>query len=73
MDKPLSRTYFASTYVHYDPLIVSQKEAPRQHLFRAVVRGGAEGALAPPKFGSSVNPIPSRGGGLLLAPLDLKT
>ena len=28
---------------------------------RAVVSGGAEGALAPPEFGSSVNPIPTRG------------
>ena len=29
-----------------------------------VVRGGAEGALAPLEFGSSVNPIPTRGGRL---------
>ena len=27
---------------------------------RAVVSGGAEGALAPPEFGNSVNPIPTR-------------
>ena len=31
---------------------------------RAVVSGGAGGALAPPEFGSSVNPIPTRGGRL---------
>ena len=31
---------------------------------RAVVSGGAGGALAPPEFGSSVNPIPIRGGRL---------
>ena len=29
-------------------------------LYRAVVSGGAGGALAPPEFGSSVNPIPTR-------------
>ena len=29
---------------------------------RAVVSGGAGGALAPPEFGSSVNPIPTRRG-----------
>ena len=28
---------------------------------RAVVSGGAEGALASPEFGSSVNPIPTGG------------
>ena len=28
---------------------------------RAVVSGGAGGALAPPEFGSSLNPIPARG------------
>ena len=28
--------------------------------FRAVVSGGAGGALTPPEFGSSVNPIPTR-------------
>ena len=33
---------------------------------RAVVSGGAGGALAPPEFGSSVNPIPTRGGRLCL-------
>ena len=27
---------------------------------RAVVSGGAGGALAPPEFGSSINPIPAR-------------
>ena len=31
---------------------------------RAVVSGGAEGALAPPEFKSSVNPIPTGGGRL---------
>ena len=31
---------------------------------RAVVSGGAGGALASPEFGSSVNPIPTRGGRL---------
>ena len=31
---------------------------------RAVVSGGAGGALAPPEFGSSLNPIPARGGRL---------
>ena len=31
---------------------------------RAVVSGDAGGALAPPEFGSSVNPIPIRGGTL---------
>ena len=29
--------------------------------FRAVVSGGVGGALAPPEFGSSVNPITTRG------------
>ena len=33
-------------------------------VFRAVVSGGAEGALAPPEFGSSGYPIPNRGGRL---------
>ena len=28
---------------------------------RGVARGGAEGALAPPEFGRSVNPIQTRG------------
>ena len=28
---------------------------------RAVIRGGTGGALTPPKFGSSVNPIPTEG------------
>jgi hypothetical protein len=32
--------------------------------YRAVVSGGAGGALAPPEFGSYVNPIPTRGGRL---------
>ena len=32
--------------------------------FTAVVSGGDGGALAPPEFGSSVNPIPTRGGRL---------
>ena len=36
----------------------------RLALTRAVVSGGAEGALAPPEFGSSVNPIPTEGGRL---------
>ena len=31
---------------------------------RGVARGGAEGALAPPEFGRSVNPIQTRGGRL---------
>ena len=31
---------------------------------RAVVSGGAGGALAPPEFGGSVNPIPTGGGRL---------
>ena len=31
---------------------------------RAVVSGGAGGTLAPPEFGSSVNPIPTKGGRL---------
>ena len=31
---------------------------------RAVVSGGARGALAPPEFGSSVNQFPTRGGRL---------
>ena len=30
--------------------------------YRAVVSGGAGGTLAPLEFGSSVNPIPTRGG-----------
>ena len=34
------------------------------YIVRAVVRGGAVGALAPPEFESSVNPIPTRGGKL---------
>ena len=34
--------------------------------YRAVVSGGAEGALAPPEIGSSVNPISTRGGRLCL-------
>ena len=38
----------------------SFQEAPS----RAVVSGGAGGALASPEFGSSVNPIPTRGGRL---------
>ena len=29
--------------------------------YRAVVSGGAGGALASPEFGNSVNPIPTRG------------
>ena len=33
-------------------------------IFRAVVSGGAGGALAPLEFRSSVNPIPTRGGRL---------
>ena len=30
-------------------------------MFRAVVSGGAGGTLAPPEFGSHVNPIPTKG------------
>ena len=46
--------------------------------YRHVCSGGAEGTLAPPEFGSSVNPIPIRGGQimpttLLVAPPDSKT
>ena len=37
---------------------------PCQMQVRAVVSGGAEGALAPPEFKSSVNPIPTGGGRL---------
>ena len=33
-------------------------------LSRAVVSGGAGGALAPPELGPSLNPIPARGGRL---------
>mgnify|MGYP007048352179 CR=1 FL=1 len=33
----------------------------KDNLIRAVVSGGAGGALATPEFGSSVNPIPTRG------------
>ena len=33
-------------------------------IVRAVVSGGAGGALALPEFGSSLNPIPARGGRL---------
>ena len=43
---------------------------------RAVVIGGAGGALATPEFRSSVDPIPTRGGRLcplILVPPDLKT
>ena len=40
---------------------------------RAVVSWGAEGTLAPPEFGSSVNPISTGGGILLLAPSHSKT
>ena len=32
--------------------------------YKTVVSRGAEGALAPPEFGSSVNPIPTEGGKL---------
>ena len=32
-----------------------------QSKIRGVARGGAEGALAPPEFGRSVNPIQTRG------------
>ena len=45
-------------------------------MYRAVVSGGAEGALAPPEFGSSPNPI-QRGQimptTLLVAPPDSET
>ena len=37
-----------------------------EYLSRAVVSGGAGGALALPEIGSSVNPIPTRGGRLCL-------
>ena len=37
--------------------------------YRAVVSGGAGGTLAPPEIGSSVNPIPTRGGRLLGWPM----
>ena len=45
---------------------------------RAVVSGGAGGALAPPEFGRSLNPIPAKGGQimpttLLAAPPDSET
>ena len=45
---------------------------------RAVVSRGAEGALTPPEFGSSLNPIPARRGQimpptLLVAPPDSET
>ena len=48
-------------------------------LLRGVASGGSSGAGAPPKLGSSVNPIPTKGGGqimptlLLIAPPDFKT
>ena len=36
--------------------------AGEQGYLRAVVSGGAEGALAPPELGSSINSFPTRGG-----------
>ena len=47
-------------------------------LYRGVVIGGAGGAMAPPDFGRSVNPISTRGGQIMpvqtiLAPPDLQT
>ena len=53
-------------------------DAVEKCLDRAVVSGGAGGALAPPEFGSSVNPTYSNQRGqimpttLLLAPPDSK-
>ena len=37
------------------------KHGGRSHFFRGVVPGGAGGAMAPPDFGRSVNPISTRG------------
>ena len=41
-----------------------EKNGKSEKQYRAVVSGGAEGTLAPPEFGRSVNPIPTRGGRL---------
>ena len=46
-------------------ILTSNDEVCIQRIYsRAVVSRGAGGALAPPEFGSSVNPIPTRGGTL---------
>ena len=37
-------------------------------MFRGVVPGGAVGAMAPPNFGRLVNPITTRGVGILCPP-----
>ena len=42
----------------------SFKKAIKFIYSRAVVSGGAWGTLAPPKFGSNVNPMPTGGGRL---------
>ena len=41
--------------------LVKSSLALMELAYRAVVIGGARGALAPPEFWSSVNPIPTRG------------
>ena len=49
-------------------LLVKQLEIEEtKTTYRAVFSRGAEGALAPPEFGSSVNPIPTKGGTLCLS------
>ena len=45
-------------------LFVHLKKEKNTFIYRAVVSGGAGGTLAPPESGSSVNPIPTRGGRL---------
>ena len=53
-----------------------QDRKARQNIYRAIVRGGAGGALAPPEFGSSVNLSQAEwadyANHLLIAPPDLK-
>ena len=58
--------YVHFVHIHFDlkRLMSVLERLESAALPRAVVSGGAGGALAPPEFGSSVNPIPTRGGRL---------
>ena len=51
--------------MHFQGLLCTKKRKQSKFLkFRVVVPGGAGGAMAPPNFGRSVNPISTKGGRL---------
>ena len=47
-----------------NPILFKEEPSETDCEYRGVVPGGAGGAMAPPDFGTSVNPISAKGGRL---------